>query len=184
MTIFLPQLIGSAGEPVQDASQHKQQIRKAVEVLLAKMPYGLLLAQGNYAAFRAAAHCPADMGDCRRSRAAGKDELGQARQGLVVRLEPLVELRQLMRVDILETRYAQFAAKVEQIVLDGEERLPDVIRQSFGQQKSDRAVQLVDITHRADPQIILGAARTIPKSCRAVVPGSGGNCAESEAHFR
>ena len=94
---LLPLHVGAAGMPVQHARQHEHQVGQAVQVLARAVVDLVLLAERDQRALGAAAGGAADVGERRRARAAGQDELGEPRQvGVVVR-EPRVEARDLLR---------------------------------------------------------------------------------------
>jgi hypothetical protein len=68
------------------------------------------------------------------------------------------------------SRDGEFAAQVEQVVLDMEQRGADVLGQiRFGQQQADMGIQLVHVADRDDAQAVL--ADRLP-SPRPVVPAS------------
>ena len=58
-------------------------------------------------------------------------------------------------------------------MLDHDQQFADVIRQRFSQQQADVRVQLVDVTHGVDAQMIFWNPAAVAKAGCAVVAGAG-----------
>ena len=65
----------------------------------------------------------------------------------------------------------QLAAKIEQVVLDVNQKLAKLIRQRLRQQQSDHAIQFVDFADRSNPRMRFRYARTIAETSGATVAG-------------
>ena len=105
-----------------------------------------------------------------RGSAAGQNELLQARQLFIQRIEiPLQALDLRVRHRAM-TGYAELATEVEQVVLHLGQAVSHPLRYApDGEHYSERAVDLVDRAVRLDAQRILDGARAIAKP---VVPSS------------
>jgi hypothetical protein len=134
----------------------------------------LRLAQRDDAALGAPAHGAAHMRDRGRARAGRQDEFLQ-RQRRVVLLQQRVQPRHVLFLDHLVAGDAQFAAQVEQVVLDRDQLFAQVGRHVFAQQQPDEGVQFIDLAQRMDAHAVLFGAAAVAQSGGAVVAGAGGD---------
>jgi predicted O-methyltransferase YrrM len=109
----------------------------------------------------------------RRFRAAGQDEILQWREVLVEAVQVPFEAIDVIFGDQRYTRHAEFAAEVEQLVLDAGQAVAHGVRQVGAEHQADRAVQLVDRAVGLDAQAVLVHARAVAEPGRALVAGAG-----------
>ena len=89
----------------------------------------------------------------------------------------------VLRFDQTHTGDAQFAAEVEQIVLNTGQTFMDIRRQvGYRQYHSDGAVRLVDRTVSLDAGMVLGDARAVTEARRAVIAGLRVDLTQAVSH--
>src|SRR5690606_38856136 len=106
--------------------------------------------QGDDAALGATTDAAGDVGQRRGTTAAWEDELREHREVRVVAGDPGVEQRQPPRPEALETRDAQLAPEVEEIMLDVLEDADDLVPRSLRDDEPEQRVELVDLSQRDD----------------------------------
>lgn len=125
--------------------------------------------QGDHAAFGAPANRAADVRERRGARTAGQDEFLQRRQIGVVMRQQGVQPGNLRLADQCVARNAQFAAQIEQLMLDGKQLRPQVRRQRLAQQQAQMGVQFIHIAHGLDAGMILGHTAAVAEPGAAVI---------------
>ncbi len=130
------------------------------------------------------AHDGARQVAARRRLAAGwQDEILQRRQVLVVGVEPLLQPGDVGSIDSGVAGDAQFAAEVEQLVLDGGQQRGDILGQTgHGQQHADGRIGLVNGAIGRHPERILADAAAVAQPGAAVVAGPGVDLRQAVAH--
>mmetsp|Transcript_59447 Transcript_59447/g.140625 ORF Transcript_59447/g.140625 Transcript_59447/m.140625 type:complete len:244 (+) Transcript_59447:345-1076(+) len=119
-----------------------------------------------------------------RAAAAGRqDEFLEPRQGRVVVLQRLVQPQHRGVLQQLPAGPGEFAAEVEQLVLDGDQQLAHIVRQRFGEQHAEVGIEFVDIAHGLHAQVVLGHTAAVGEAGGAVVAGAGGDLGEAVAHM-
>jgi hypothetical protein len=113
---------------------------------------------------------------------AGKDEICQRGQIGVVLLEQLFQALYLGFRYVLEPGNAQFAAKVEQVVLNSQQFLSGIVGQRFAQQDAQAGVEFIDIAERLNSRGILGDPRAVTQTGGAGVASAGKDLCQSIAH--
>ncbi|MNZ82864.1 hypothetical protein D3C78_1015730 [compost metagenome] len=122
------------------------------------------------------------MGLGRGARARGQDELLQARQlGVVVR-QGIVELQQAFVLEQLVAGNRQFAAQVEQLVLDIDQQRAHVLRQVLAQQQADVRIEFVHVAHGVGPSAVLRNPAVVAQAGGSIVAGAGGDLCQTVAH--
>lgn len=137
----------------------------------------MLLVQRPSAALGAAADGARDVAKCRWPVAARQDEFLERRQFVVEVVERGFETFDVLGGNRYVTRQAEFAAEVEEFVLDGRERLAHIIRQVLREQHAERAVEFIERAVGFDAQVVFRHARAIAESGGAGVAGAGVNLA-------
>ena len=119
---LLPQHVTATGVAIQRACQHEQQIGEAVQVLARRRVDLLFGTERDHRTLGAPADGAADgPAQCPRARTARQDELGETRQRGVVVREPRIQSRDMSLLHHRVARDAEFAAQIEEIVLDIDE---------------------------------------------------------------
>jgi len=78
------------------------------------------------------------MGDCGTALSTGQNELGEGRQFGVVRLEGLIERHNAFRFEQLKAGDAEFAAEVEEVVLNLMHKSVDRRPEGLATQQAER----------------------------------------------
>ena len=122
-----PQYFLSLFKPCDDAGDDKQQIRKSIEVSERVVIDMLAVRQSDDAAFGAAAYGAGDVTGRCGGAAAGQDKFLERGQRGVEGVELRLQTLRGVSGDGAMAGYAQFAAEVEQVVLDDHEAGADVV---------------------------------------------------------
>jgi len=134
-----PQYFLPPFKPCDDAGDDKQQIRKSIEVSerividafamvhAFAMIHAFATRQGDDAAFGAAAYGAGDVAGRCGGAAAGQDKLLERGQRGVEGVELRLQTLRGVSGDGAMAGYAQFAAEVEEVMLDGNEAGADVV---------------------------------------------------------
>jgi hypothetical protein len=77
---------------------------------------------------------------------------------------------------------AQFAAEVEQVVLDAGEQFANIGGQVFAEDDAEQRVEFIDVAHGGDAGGILGGARTVAEAGGAGIAGAGVDFREAVSH--
>ncbi len=102
----------------------------------------------------------------------GQHEFLQRREVGVETLDVGFEPRDMRIGDGLPAGNRQFAAEVEQIVLDRCQALRERVGQPFGEQDADRRIEFVDVADGGDPRRILRHPRAVAQAGGTGVAGA------------
>ena len=67
-------------------------------------------------------------------------------------------------------------------MLDHDQQLAHVVGQRLGEQHAEMRIQLVDIAHRLDPEVVLRDPRAVAEAGGAVVSGPGRDLRQAVGH--
>ena len=116
------------------------------------------------------------------ARAARQDELLERRDARVLRLGQCLEALDVRRGDHRVAGNADFAAEIEQVVLDLEQRFTRLLRNVLGEHGADHRVQLVDVAQRLDAQRVLRNTRAVAEPGGAGVAGARDDFRQAMTH--
>jgi hypothetical protein len=114
--------------------------------------------------------------------AARQNELLEGGQGAVPSFQGCLQFFHVFFGQQGVSRDGQFAAKIEQIVLDLLQHRSPVVRDLLREHDADGAVQLVDVAERRDARAVLRHAGAVAQARLAGVAGAGGDLREAVAH--
>lgn len=142
---------------------------------------GFGMVQGNHGALGTAADGAAKMGEGGWPGAAGQDELLEHGQVAVEILDDGFESGDLGRFHDRHAGQAEFAAKIEEIMLDIMQHAAHVIWQVLAQQHAEAGVEFIDIADGCDTQTVLGRPVAVAEAGGAGVTRTRDNPGEPVA---
>ena len=183
--ILPPEHVGPAAGAVQRSREDEQEVREAIEIAARRIadrhrspPCGRARAR------RAGRRCGATCASAAARVPPGRMNSLSAPRSALNALDGILETRDVGVGDCGVPGNRQLAAQVEEIVLDAREAVDDGVRQRFGEQETQRRVELVDIADRVDPRRILRHARAVAQARRAGVARARDDFREAVAHGR
>jgi hypothetical protein len=118
----------------------------------------------------------------RGGTAARQDELLERRQVAIQVIQQILEASHLGFRQDNAIRHTQFAAQIEELVLNLAQRLLNGFRQVMRQQQAEDAIQFIHRPEGFYPGTVLGDARAIAQTGRAVVASAGVDFGEPMSH--
>ena len=104
------------------------------------------------------------MRQCRRTAAAGQDEFFERAKRVVELFDQFFDACDVRDTDAFGSRQAEFAAKVEEVVLNPEQCVANGVRNLFAEQHAKAGVELIDFADDFHPQVVLAHARAVTEA--------------------
>ena len=121
------------------------------------------------------------MGDGGRAGAAGQNEFLEHRQVVVELVGQFFEAGNLGILHDVHAGQAEFAAQIEQVVLDIEQGGTHAGRNVLAEQQADIRVEFINLADRIDAQAVLGCPAAIAEAGGAGIAGAGDDLREAVA---